>query len=356
VRQLEQAGAHVRVELADVSKPLEAARVLETVTLSMLPLRGIVHAAGVLDDGILLQQNWQRFRQVMAPKVAGAWNLHALTQTIPLDFFVCFSSVASLLGSPGQGNYAAANAFMEALMHHRRAQGLPGLSINWGPWGEVGMVAELSSRDQSRLIRQGWELIAPEKGLRLLEALLDLDTPQVGVLPVNWSKFVGHCLQSVEYPLLKNIVQASRPPVAQPPALLQQLETTPVNGRRAVLMTYLRAQIATVLGMDSPEQMEPRQRLFDLGIDSLMALQLKNRLEPSLGCTLPQTLLFDYPTIEALTDYLVQEVIPLDFSWKSEVEQQQENKAPELCTATLEQLSESEAEVLLLKELEKMNH
>src|SRR5262245_42020051 len=121
-------------------------------------------------------------------------------------------------------------------------------------------------------------------------------------------------------------------------------------------MAYLRAQVTKVLGMGSPEQIEPRQRLFDLGIDSLMALQLKNRLEPSLGCSLSQTLLFDYPTIEALTDYLVQEVIPIDFSWKSQVQLQQEDKALERYTANLEQLSESEAEALLLKKLEKMNH
>jgi acyl carrier protein len=218
------------------------------------------------------------------------------------------------------------------------------------------MAAELSNRDQSHLRHQGWEPIALEQGLRVLEALLGQDTPQVGVLPVNWSKFVEHFFQRVECPLLKNIVQASGLPVAPQPTVLQQLETTPVNARRAMLMAYLRTQVATVLGMGSSEQIESRQRLFDLGIDSLMALQLKNRLEPSLGCTLSQTLLFDYPTIEALTDYLVQEVIPLDFSWKSEVEQQPENKAPELCPANLEQLSESEVEALLLKELEKMNH
>ncbi len=137
INQLEQAGAKVLVVTADVSNSEDVAQVLEGIKTNYPPLRGIFHAAGVLDDGVLMQQNWSRFAKVLAPKVQGAWNLHALTQDLPLDFFVCFSSVASLLGSPSQGNYAAANAFMDALVHYRRNLGLPGLSINWGPWAEV---------------------------------------------------------------------------------------------------------------------------------------------------------------------------------------------------------------------------
>jgi acyl transferase domain-containing protein len=145
VEQLRASGAIVRVVKADVARSDHVARLIETCQ-TQGPLRGVVHAAGVLDDGILVKQTAERFARVMAPKIRGAWELHIQTQTLPLDFFVCFSSMASLVGSPGQGNYAAANAFLDALAHHRRARGLAGLSINWGPWADAGMAAKLHSR------------------------------------------------------------------------------------------------------------------------------------------------------------------------------------------------------------------
>ncbi|NJQ96784.1 MAG: SDR family NAD(P)-dependent oxidoreductase [Hydrococcus sp. CSU_1_8] len=161
IDQLEKIGTRVNVVQADVSNFDDVKRIIASsphlpVSPSpCLPLRGIIHAAGVLDDGVLLKQNWERFDRVLAPKVRGAWNLHLATQNLPLDFFVCFSSIASLLGSPGQGNYAAANAFMDALAHYRRGLGLPGLTINWGVWADVGMAAQLSEHDRARLEEQG---------------------------------------------------------------------------------------------------------------------------------------------------------------------------------------------------------
>jgi myxalamid-type polyketide synthase MxaB len=149
IAPLRVAGASVQVVQADVGLAQDVTRLLD-VCNKAAPLRGVVHAAGVLDDGVLARQTAERLARVMAPKVRGAWNLHVQTQESSLDFFVCFSSVASLLGSPGQSNYAAANAFLDALVHHRRSLGLPGLSINWGPWAEAGMAAGLRSRLESR--------------------------------------------------------------------------------------------------------------------------------------------------------------------------------------------------------------
>src|SRR5262249_38081255 len=152
------------------------------------PLRGIIHAAGVIDDGLLLQQDWQRFTRVMAPKIDGAWNLHTLTRGQRLDFFVMFSSMASVMGSIGQGSYAAANAFLDGRAACRRADGLAGLSINWGPWAEVGMAALHGGvRHQTKLL--GVRTIAPAAGLSVLERLLPLRRAQIGVLPVDWSEF-----------------------------------------------------------------------------------------------------------------------------------------------------------------------
>jgi hypothetical protein len=138
----------------------------------MPPLRGIFHAAGVLDDGLMLNLDEERFQKVLEPKMLGAWNLHALTQTTPLDFFVLFSSAASLLGSPGQSNYAAANAFLDALAHHRQALNLPALSINWGPWAMVGLAATQANRGD-RLAMLGIESLSPAQGI---EALVQVKT------------------------------------------------------------------------------------------------------------------------------------------------------------------------------------
>ncbi|HEX9597730.1 MAG TPA: SDR family NAD(P)-dependent oxidoreductase, partial [Anaerolineales bacterium] len=191
IAQLEQAGAGIRVEKADVSNPVQMARVFEKIATSGFALRGVIHAAGVMDDAILLRQSWPRFKQVMSPKVTGTWNLHALTRDLALDFFVCFSSVASLLGSPGQGNYASANAFMDALIHYRRRLGLPGLSINWGPWESIGMASRMDKRDLIRLATQGVKAITQVQGIASMEYLLGQMTVQAGVLCIDWLKFMN---------------------------------------------------------------------------------------------------------------------------------------------------------------------
>jgi acyl carrier protein len=347
VNQLEQAGVQVLVIKADVSHPEEVERILETIKNSMPALRGIIHAAGVLDDGVLLQQTWARFRQVMAPKVAGTWNLHLLTQEIPLDFFVCFSSMASLLGSPAQGNYVVANTFMDALAHHRRALGLPSLSINWGPWAEVGMATKLGKHAQRRLTAQGLGSISLDDGLQILSELLGQKIAQIGVLPINWSLFLPQFSQGIQSPFLEAFT--SQPSVAQKHGLLKQLEASPVTEHRTILFNHVRAEIAQVLELKTPEQIQASQKLFDeLGIDSLMAVELKNRLQASLGRSLRSTLVFDYPTLESLVDHLSQEL-----AFSDEMDTQLESR-PDSSLAELEQLSESEAEALLLKELEKI--
>ncbi|TBR57189.1 hypothetical protein B4U84_26495 [Westiellopsis prolifica IICB1] len=308
INKLEHTGTQILIVKADISNLEDITRLLDEIKVSMPPLRGVVHAAGILDDGVLLQQNWQQFQRVMAPKLEGAWNLHTLTQNLPLDFFVCFSSIASFLGSPGQGNYAAGNAFMDALAHYRRSLGLPALTINWGAWGSVGMASELDSANQQRLRDLGLDSISPSKGLQIFGELLRQNITQVAVQPINWLKLA----QQFSTPFLENITQASRQTLTQQAELLEQLKATSADKRLEVLTTYVRSQVAKVLGLSSPEQISLRQRLFDLGIDSLMAVELKNRLETSLGHSLRSTLIFDYPTLEALVDYLALEILKFD--------------------------------------------
>jgi acyl carrier protein len=254
-------------------------------------LRGIVHAAGVLDDGVLGNQTSERFARVMAAKVRGAWELHTRTQTLPLDFFVCFSSVASLLGSPGQGNYAAANAFLDGLAHHRRALGLPGLSINWGPWAEAGMAAGLHSRFQAH----GESMIEPAVALRLFTRLLGHATAQVGVMRVDWDRYAAG------YPA-PEFLSRLRAGTAGP-TLRQRLGDVPAERRVELLEDFVLSAVARVLGQ--PRRSVPHDRGFaDLGMDSLGSIELRTQIEQALECRLPATLAFDYPTVDALVAHL----------------------------------------------------
>ncbi|MEH2172822.1 type I polyketide synthase [Nostoc sp.] len=347
IAKLEQAGVQVLVEQADVSSQSDVTALLKKIE-ALPTLRGIIHAAGILDDGILQQQSWERFTRVMAAKVRGAWLLHQLTQALPLDFFVCFSSAASLLGSPGQGNYAAANAFLDGLSHYRRQQGLAGLSINWGPWEQGGMVAQLENQHQSRMQSHGLGTISPERGLQALEALLVQDVTQVGVMFVNWQQLLAQIAPGVKVPMLQSfkVVEADQ---QYKDELLQQLQAAPIEERRELLRAYLQSEIAKVLGLSNPQQVEPQQRLFDLGLDSLTAVELKNRLQTSLGYAMRSTLLFDYPTLAALLDYLAENVIPLQ-----PLELSEEVDAVAAQRQQILAVSEDEAEALLLKKLEDL--
>jgi myxalamid-type polyketide synthase MxaB len=309
MRRLERAGVQVIVARADVAAEDGAADLIAAARSERFPLRGIVHAAGVLDDGLLLGQTWERFEAVMAPKVSGAWNLHALTRDETLDFFVCFSSIASVLGSPGQGNYAAANAFLDALAQRRRAASLPALSIAWGPWAETGMAARLDERSRARMATQGLRLITPQRGLEFLEDLMRRPVSQAAVFDLDWSRFLAASAQVSEWPLIARFARQRPARPAAPSNVLSELRAAPERERRGRLLTYLRTRIAGVLGLPSYEHVAPRQRLFDLGLDSLVAVEMKNLLEADLAWVLPLTLIFDYPTVESLAKYLAQQVL-----------------------------------------------
>ncbi|MBG1258279.1 type I polyketide synthase [Nostoc sp. BAE] len=356
IAQMENMGAKIAIAQGDVAQWSDMVRVFEEIKTSMPPLGGIIHAAGMLHDGILRQQEWKSFEQVMAAKVKGTWILHTLSQQLQLDFFVTFSSAAALLGSPGQGNYAAANAFMDALTDYRRASGLPGLSINWGLWKDAGMATSLGNRDQVRLAAQGMESIPLEQGLQILGNLLGQDRSQVGVLPVNWSKFSQQFPEGVVSPFLESFIAIDKKPSLQRTKFLEQLEASPVNERQTLLIAYIQTELVKLLGIDASE-LEPQQGFLDLGMDSLMAVELKNRLESTLSCSLPATLVFDYPTIEALVDYLLKDAIASSISHESTVESQQTNHKEQVVTESyLDDLSDSEAEALLLGKLNSMRY
>ena len=360
IAALEKRGAHIAVVQGDVSREADIERILAAIAAAGPPLRGILHGAGALDDGVIVQQTWERFATVFEAKVDGAWLLHDRTHTLPLDFFVLFSSIASMLGSAGQMNHAGANAFMDALAHHRRAAGLPALSINWGPWAEVGAAADRNVI--ARLRSQGIAPISPPAGLEALERLMLEAAVQVGVVNVDWPKYVEH-LPSVP-PMLVDLARVApirdaaaavrdEAPAASEPDLRERLARLPAGNRKEPLLAAIREQVARGLGLDAAEPLDDRQPLSELGLDSLLAVELRTLIARRLGLErgLPATTLFDYPTIDALTDYLLVDVLRL--GTVVEIPAAEARAGDEaLSTAAVAAMSDEEAELLLLKELD----
>jgi acyl carrier protein len=272
------------------------------------PLRGVWHCAVLLDDGLLRQVSDERFRAVLAPKTQGAWNLHRLTAEYDLDHFVLFSSGAALLGSPGQGNYAAGNAFLDGLAHHRRGLNLPAISINWGPWAEVGQAAAQANRGE-RLSYRGVGSIPPQQGIAALTWLLGQPATQAAVMafdPRQWCQFYPH---AAAISLLAQLAapQQVEAPSAPDETFRQTLLAESPRRQLALLEDHIREQVARVLRL-APDRVDPQMPLTALGFDSLMALELRNRLEISLGLKLSVTIVWSYPTVAAQAAFLAGEL------------------------------------------------
>ena len=355
----------VEVVQADVSNTEDLTRAFAHIAATLPPLRGVFHAAGVLDDGLLGQLTADRFERVLAPKVAGAWNLHQLTQDLPLDYFMLFSSVAAMLGSPGQANYAAANSFLDSLAHHRQGRGLPALSVNWGAWAAGGMADQLGEREQQRLIALGLDAIAPELGFEALTQLLQQDQAQLGVMPVRWSSFVAQ--SPTIPPLLSEIVSKMEADSAigtsSDSEIVVALTALPPAERVVQILDYLRQQFRIVLRLSPTYPIDVHAGFFDMGIDSLTSMELRNTLQAALGKPLASTLFFDYPNLEKLSHHLAQTLFPEgDLNSDDEEEVVIASPSPSLTMPTaafgtpVEALSEEEAEALLLSALETIHY
>ncbi len=314
IDQLKQQGVTVSVVLADVTDSAAMKTVLSEISQqSDYPLRGVIHAAGVLADGLIQQLDWADFERVLAPKVSGAWNLHRLTQDCNLDFFVLFSSAAALLGSPGQANHAAANAFLDGLACYRHQQGLPALSIDWGAWSTVGSALEYQARGSLEQFA-GVEIISPEEGLSALERVWTTAAAQVGIVPIRWEDFLSQnfvgtrslfdSVRSQASKSISNSAQSNR----RNHSFIRELKVAAPEQKRELLETYVCERIGQTLGFSSDE-LDPQVGFFDLGMDSLTALELKNSLQADLNISLSSTLVFDYPTVEALLTYLATQLI-----------------------------------------------
>jgi polyene macrolide polyketide synthase len=297
--ELECLGASVRIEACDISQR-DALKGLLASIPDEYPLDGVVHTAGVLDDGVIGSLTPDRLDRVLAPKADAAWHLHELTEHMDLSMFALFSSAAAALGSPGQGNYAAANAFLDALAAYRRARGLSATSLAWGLWEQTsGMTEGLSDADISRMARSGMGVLATEEGLELFDRALGAGDALTLPIPLDLAALRAQARTGVLPALLAGLVRvpARRPSSEQSASLARRLATTPEAERADVILDLVKAQVAIVLGHPSPETIDTTRTFEELGFDSLTAVELRNRLRTATGLHLPATLIFDYPTI-----------------------------------------------------------
>lgn len=314
IGRMREAGACIEVRCLDVADEAALEELLAEIAARERTLGGIVHAAGVLADATLLKQDEKSFAEVLRPKVAGAVNLHRGTvrRHLRLDFFVLFSSAAALLGAPGQANYAAANACLEALGQCRAAQGLPASVLHWGPWAEGGMADRTRAANRARFSSLGLERLAPEAAIEIFEHVLRRSATSSAILDVDWPKFLRSPVAAAAGPFYAGLDgKAFLSPAEKAGSLLERLAEAPAERREALLIASLQGQIAAVLGLAAADAVAADAPLADLGLDSLMTVELKNRLEAGLRCTLTPTLLLDCPTLAALARHLLSRVLDL---------------------------------------------
>ncbi len=301
INKLQQQGVNILTLQVDIVKEQEVSQMLSRIDATMPPLKGIFHAAGTLDDGILQKQDWQRFANVLEPKISGAWHLHNLTKERELDYFILFSSIASLIGSAGQGNYAAANGFLDALSIYRQSLRLPSLTINWGAWANVGMAAEKGFK------LQGMDLIEPEAGWSVFDRLLNSNLSQVGVFTADWqvlSQQVAYFRESSYFQELVGNIENQKTETANIFTQIKQASAT--NERESLLQNHLCNSLAQILQIE-PQDIAPTDSLLDLGMDSLMVMEAVNKLKEDLQLMLYPREIYERPKIEVLAKYLTLE-------------------------------------------------
>ncbi|MHB1132627.1 MAG: type I polyketide synthase [Chloroflexota bacterium] len=310
VAEIEALGAQVTLVEADIADGDRMSALFERFGRDLPALRGVVHAAAGLSSWQLSEMTLAALEDAQHAKVLGTWVLHELTKGLDLDFFVAFSSTTALWGSRSLGHYAAASQFLDTFAHFRRAQGLPTLSINWGVWDEMRVA---SAQERGVVAQFGLTAMRSAEALDALAAVLgNAEVSQVAIAAVNWSALKPAYEAKRQRPLLAH-VGAAQPapskPVEAGSNLLKQLRAVNDDERHHLLLARVRWQVAKVLGRDPSRPIDDRQGLFEMGLDSLMSVDLKGRLEADFACSLPSTLTFNYPTVEALARYLRAEVL-----------------------------------------------
>ena len=346
VEELRGNDVQVRIVCADCADRERTAAVIASMKAEA-PLLGVIHAAGVLDDQVFDRQSMPSFARVARSKIDGAWTLHELTAQTPLDFFIIYSSAAAVLGSAGQANYAAANATADAIAHVRKGVGLKALSINWGAWAGDGMLSKTTVKRRDG----GFRRMSENEGFAAIDALANASFTQACVLPgQNWPRYLGSRRTGKNEPfftfLQANTGRSEHREGAQ--AFLEVLTAEAPAGQRGLMLEFVKAQTAYILGFGSGYSIDELTPLHEIGLDSLLSVELRNSLCKSLSCALPSTLVFDHPTAGELSDYLLSRLIP---HWTP-------TNSQELIESqrSIEALSEEAAEALLLRELDFSSH
>ncbi|MFE9107943.1 SDR family NAD(P)-dependent oxidoreductase, partial [Actinomadura geliboluensis] len=316
--ELEELGASVRVAACDAADRDDLARLLAETTAER-PLTGVVHAAGVLDDGLIGALTAERTSRVLRSKVDAALHLHDLTRDTDLSMFLMFSSAAGVLGGPGQGNYAAANAFLDALARHRRSQGLPATSLAWGLWEqESALTGTLGRADRARMARGGLVPMSTAAALALMDRAREMDEAVPLPMRVDTVRLRADAAAGILPPLWRDLVRTSARRTVRAgaddlaAALRGRLSGMDEDARRETLLDLVRTHIAVVLGHTAEDEVGPEQAFQELGFDSLTGVDLRNRLNAATGLRLPATLVFDHPTPAALAERLRGELATAD--------------------------------------------
>jgi acyl transferase domain-containing protein/acyl carrier protein len=302
--ELEELGAEVRLRVCDVSERDQVGDLLDSVPADA-PLGAVFHTAGTVEDGILQSLDAGALDRVMAPKVDGGWHLHELTTGLELSHFVLFSSAASLLGPPGQANYAAANSFLDALAVHRHAGGLAATSLAWGPWAKAtGISAAMSEAQIERLGRLGLSALSPDEGLALLDAAIRRAEPLLAPVRLERAGLRAQASAGTLPPTLAGMV-AGRSSGPRGESLAERLATVPEGERERIALELVRGHVAAVLGHPSGADVDPDAAFAELGFDSLAAVELRNRLDAATGLRIQPTVVFDYPSASEVARYLL---------------------------------------------------
>ncbi|HEU5072663.1 MAG TPA: beta-ketoacyl reductase, partial [Polyangiaceae bacterium] len=348
IERLREQGTRVSVRLLDIAERGEVRELFRGFADERIELKGVFHGAAVLDDGILLQQDEGRLRRVLAPKVAGACHLDAESRAFELDFFVLFSSTAAWLGAQGQATYAAANAFMDDLAVRRRSQDLPALSVAFGPWAEIGLAAAQDNRGR-RMEQLGMHSLDPALGISELLRQMTTSAANVALMhfdAVSWQRARGDLgSRAFLAELLPKLADST-----QPPQFSEELRRAKTDEQRlALLEGHVRRVVAGVLRLPAAE-FDRKQPFGALGLDSLMALEIRNRLERSLGVALQATVVWSYPTLAALVPHLAQK---LEMGPRAPVLEtgMTDPSRPQKVDVDLQTLSDQEMALLLAREL-----
>lgn len=347
--QLGQYGASCDAMSVDVSDPLKVQEMLESIAETKPPLRGIVHAAGVLDNGLLAHLDEKRLRGVMPAKINGAWNLHCASAELDLDFFLMFSSLASLIGSHGQSNYSAANAFLDGLAELRKAQGLPGVSIAWGPWSEIGMAADV--HNLRRLEEHGMGMIPPAKGLDLLEDILaEGHQGAIGAIPMNWPLWSRFFPYMAQLPYVTDLVPDQEVATNYSRITAASLAAMDTDSQLAELQNAIHRAVCQSMRLES-EQFEVHVPLTAIGLDSIVALEVKSRIEATIETVVQTNVLLKGASVSDLAEQCRKQMLTLSAGeaegQPTQVEFNEESDQAAELLDRLDELSQEEVEELL---------